>query len=109
MIGRIIANQEQRNKLANVLFEGIKLDSGGKVVAVKPRMEFEPFFRLSYECHARDIAGAPGGHWVLKCNWPIWWKSYVPRLRTSVLHDWAYILRYGEKSLRSENPILLER
>ena len=55
------ANQEQRNKLANVLFEEIKLGSGGKVVAVKSRTEFEPFFRLSYECHARDIAGDPGG------------------------------------------------
>ncbi len=55
------ANQEQRNKLANVLFEEIKLDSSGKVVAVKPRPEFEAFFRLSYECHTRDIAGDPGG------------------------------------------------
>ncbi len=41
------ANQEQRNKLARVLFEEIRLDSGGKVVAVKPRPEMEPFFRLS--------------------------------------------------------------
>ena len=55
------ANQEQRNKLANVLFEEIKLDSGGKVVTIKPRPEFEPFFRLSYKCHARNIAGDPGG------------------------------------------------
>ncbi|MFC2066424.1 hypothetical protein ACFLUO_05105 [Chloroflexota bacterium] len=54
------ANQEQRNKLANVLFEEIKLDSGGKVVAAKPRPEFEPFFRLSYEGHTKDIAGDPG-------------------------------------------------
>ena len=30
------ANQEQRNKLARVLFEEIRLDSGGKVVTVKP-------------------------------------------------------------------------
>ncbi len=55
------ANQEQRNKLARVLFEEVRLDSGGKVVAVKPRPELEPFFKLSYECHARDIAGDPGG------------------------------------------------
>ena len=55
------AKQEQRNKLTRVLFEEIKLDSGGKVVAVKPKPELEPFFRLSYECHARDIAGDPGG------------------------------------------------
>ncbi len=55
------ANQEQRNKLARVLFEEIKLDSGGKVVAVKPRLELEPSFRISFECHARDIAGDPEG------------------------------------------------
>ncbi len=55
------ADQEQRNKLTRVLLEEIKLDSGGKVGAVKPRSEFEPLFRLSYECHARDIAGDPGG------------------------------------------------
>ena len=55
------ANQEQRNKLARILFEEIKLDSGGRVVAVKPRPELEPFFKLSYECHARDIGCDPGG------------------------------------------------
>ena len=55
------ANQEQRNELARVLFEEVRLDNGGKVVAVKPRPELEPFFKLSYECHAKDIAGDPGG------------------------------------------------
>ena len=28
---------------------------------MKPRLELEPFFGLSYECHAKDIAGDPGG------------------------------------------------
>lgn len=56
-----IAGQEQRNKITRVLFEEIKLDNGGKVIAVKPKPELEPFFRLSYECHARDITGDPGG------------------------------------------------
>jgi hypothetical protein len=55
------ANQEQKNKLDRVLFEEIKLDNGGKIEVVKPRPELEPFFKLSYECHARDIAGDPGG------------------------------------------------
>ena len=55
------ANQEQRNELARVLFEEVRLDNGGKVVAVKPRPELEPFFKLSYECHARDIGCDPGG------------------------------------------------
>ncbi len=54
------ANQLQRNKLAKVLFEEVRLDTGGKVVAVKPKPELQPFFKLSYECHARDI-GDPGG------------------------------------------------
>ena len=52
------ANQEQRNELARVLFEEVRLDNGGKVVAVKPRPELELFFKLSYECHARNIADA---------------------------------------------------
>ena len=55
------ANQEQKNRLARVLFEEVRLDSGGRVVAVKPRSELEPFFRLSFECHAKDIAGDPEG------------------------------------------------
>ncbi len=55
------ANQEQRNKLARVLFEEIRLDSRSKVVAVKPRSELEPFFKLSYECHAKDIGCDPEG------------------------------------------------
>lgn len=55
------ASQEQRSKLARVLFDEVKLDSGGKVVAVKPRPELEPFFRISYEYHARDIGYDPGG------------------------------------------------
>ena len=55
------ANQEQRNELARVLFKEIRLENGGKVVAVKPRPELETFFKLSYECHAKDIGCDPGG------------------------------------------------
>jgi len=55
------ADQKQRNKLARVLFEEIKLGSGGGVVAVKPRPELEPFFQLSYACHAKVLAGDPEG------------------------------------------------
>ena len=54
------ANQEQRNKVAKTLFEQI-LEEDNKVVAVKPRPELEPFFRLNLECHARDIASDPDG------------------------------------------------
>jgi len=50
------SSQEQRNKIVRTLFEEIRLDSGGKVVAVKPQPKMEPFFKLNYECHSRDIA-----------------------------------------------------
>ena len=43
------ANKEQRNKLARVLFEEVRLDSGGMVVAVRPRPELEPFSDLNHE------------------------------------------------------------
>ena len=54
------ANQEQRNKIAKTLFEKILVEDN-KVVAVKPRPELEPFFRLNLECHSKDIASDPDG------------------------------------------------
>jgi hypothetical protein len=73
------ADQEQKNKLSRVLFEEIKLDSGGKVVAVKPRAELEPFFKLSYECHAKDIGCDPGGLRGPMCNTqPTAWRRFAP-------------------------------
>jgi hypothetical protein len=42
------ATEEQRNKLARCLFDEIWLKDNA-VVALKPRAEFEPFFRLNYE------------------------------------------------------------
>ena len=42
------ATQEQRHKLARCLFEEIWLRDK-VVVAIKPREELEPFFRLNYE------------------------------------------------------------
>ena len=53
------ATQEQRNKLARVLFEEVRLDSDGRVVALKPVPELQPFFRLSYERQPEDIACHP--------------------------------------------------
>jgi len=50
------ATQGQRNKLTKILVED------NKVTAVKPRPELEPFFKLSYECHAKDIACDPEGN-----------------------------------------------
>ena len=55
-----LAKQDQKNKLAKALFQEILLGDGGVVMAVKPREEFEPFFKMSYQ-HHRDIAGDPGG------------------------------------------------
>ena len=42
------ATQEQRNKLTRTLFDQVWLEDK-TVVAVKPRPELEPFFRLNYE------------------------------------------------------------
>ena len=42
------ATQEQRNKLSRALFDQVWLEDK-TVVAVKPRPELEPFFRLNYE------------------------------------------------------------
>jgi hypothetical protein len=49
------ATERQRNRLARCLFDEIWLKDKA-VVAVKPRAEFEPFFRLNYEelvCHPK--------------------------------------------------------
>jgi len=61
------ANQEQRNKLAKALFEEIWVEDE-RVVVVKPRPELEPFFKLNFGCHAKDIASDPGGIRGLMCN-----------------------------------------
>ena len=62
------ANQEQRNKLAKTLFEKILVENN-RVVAVKPRPEFEPFFKLNFDCHAKDIAYDPGGARGIQYLW----------------------------------------
>ena len=54
------ASQDQRNKLARALFEQIQIQDS-RVVFVKPRPEVEVFFKISFECHTRDIAGDPEG------------------------------------------------
>ena len=55
------ATQEQRNKLARCLFDEVWL-CDKSVVAVKPRTELEPFFRLNYEEWLRENIedGTPG-------------------------------------------------
>jgi hypothetical protein len=42
------ATQSQRNKLARALFDQVWLEDK-TVIAVKPRTELGPFFRLTYE------------------------------------------------------------
>ena len=54
------ANQEERNKIARIIFEEILVDDK-KVAAVKPQPELVPFFKLNYDCHAKSIAGDPDG------------------------------------------------
>ena len=46
------ATQEQRNRLANALFQDIIMEHN-RVVAVRPREELRTFFRLSYEEHQK--------------------------------------------------------
>jgi site-specific DNA recombinase len=52
------ANQEQRNKLANTLFEQVWIEHN-RVVGVKPREELKPFFQLSYEEHLKSSTCQP--------------------------------------------------
>jgi site-specific DNA recombinase len=53
-------NQEQRNKMAGVLFAQIWIEDN-KVVEVKPRDELRPFFQLSYEEHLEKSKKRPRG------------------------------------------------
>ena len=50
----VYAAQEQRNKLARALFDQVWVEDD-VVVAVKPRPELEPFFRLNYEEYQKQI------------------------------------------------------
>ena len=52
------ATPEQRNKVARTLFDEVIVEDT-KVVAVRPRDELEPFFKLNLECRTSDIAGDP--------------------------------------------------
>ncbi len=54
------AAQEQRNKLAKTLFDQIWVEDG-KIAAVKPRPQLEQFFKINFECHAKDITCDPEG------------------------------------------------
>ena len=58
-----VASQEQQNKLARSLFEQIRVEDD-KVAFVKPRSELEPFFKLSFECHEKNIGYDPEGIWT---------------------------------------------
>ncbi len=52
--------QDQRNKMANVLFEQIWIEDN-KVATVKPAHELRPFFQLSYEEHLKKSNKRPRG------------------------------------------------
>ncbi len=49
---------EQRNKMANVLFEQIWIEDS-KLVEIKPIGELRPFFHLSYEEHLKKSNKRP--------------------------------------------------
>ena len=52
------ATQEQRNKLANALFEQVWIELN-RVVGVKPREELKPFFQLSYDEYLKSSTCQP--------------------------------------------------
>ena len=52
------ADQAQKNRLARVLFEEVKVQDR-QVVAIKPVKELEAFFQVSYECQQKSLAGDP--------------------------------------------------
>jgi hypothetical protein len=54
------ADEQQHNRLAKQLFDIVWIKDK-RVLAVTPRPEFKPFFRLSCECHAKDIGCDPEG------------------------------------------------
>ena len=53
-----LADQKQRNRMARALFNGV-LVRDKQVVAVRPKKELEPFFKVSYECQEKSLAGDP--------------------------------------------------
>ena len=55
------ATEEQRNKLANTLFERVWVEHN-RVVEVKPRPELRQFFQLSYEEHLKSRSCEPESH-----------------------------------------------
>ena len=56
------ASQERRNKLARALFDQIQIEDN-KVAFVRPRPELQPFFKINFESHAKDIGCDPEGGW----------------------------------------------
>ena len=53
-----LADQKQRNRMARGLLNGV-LVRDKQVMAVRPKKELEPFFKISYECQEESLAGAP--------------------------------------------------
>lgn len=83
------ANQEQRNSLARQLFEEIWVKDS-QVIAVRPRPELEPFFRLSYEDWLKKFESASpkpiGVAILIPCYLPHILLSLNPLAATARLH-----------------------
>lgn len=54
-------SQSERNRIARIMFDDIVLDSDGVLVALKPTIALQPFFRLSFEAHKKSLLGDPEG------------------------------------------------
>ena len=55
-----LADQKQRNRMARALFNGV-LVRDKQVVAVRPKKELEPFFKVSYECQEKVLLATSTG------------------------------------------------
>ena len=53
-----LADQKQRNRMARGLLNRV-LVRDKQVMAVRPKKELEPFFKISYECQEKSLAGDP--------------------------------------------------
>ena len=55
-----LADQKQRNRMARALFNGV-MARDKQVVAVRPKKELEPFFKVSYECQEKVLLATSTG------------------------------------------------
>ena len=66
--------------MARTLFNGV-LVSDKQVVSVRPKKELEPFFKVSYECQEKSLAGDPDRIRTVKTDFSVNIEPPVPLRR----------------------------